>query len=173
MQTFPLIKASKGSAKARAEVKSHFPTCEAPASSGGQVAESVDAAPPDPPAQCRRIGRGRRPRATRGHREPARPRSGLVLLAELGDDAEVLERRGVAGALAAGGDVAEEPAHDLAAAGLRQGVGEADVVRAGQGADLLDHVGAELLAELLAGRLARLEGDEGRDRLAAELVGLA
>ena len=75
----------------------------------------------------------------------------FVFLPELGQDAQVFERRGVAGALAAGGDVAEEPPHDLAAAGLGQGVGEPDVVGAGQGADLLDDVGAQLLPQRLAG----------------------
>ena len=71
----------------------------------------------------------------------------LVLLAQLGQHGQVFERRGIAGALDARGDVAEQPPHDLAAAGLGQGVGEADLVGPGQGADLLGDVGAQLLAE--------------------------
>ena len=72
-----------------------------------------------------------------------------------------------------GGDVAEQPPHDLAAAGLGQGVGEADLVGPGEGADLLGDVGAQLLPQRLAGLLARFERDEGGDRLALQLVGLA
>src|SRR4051794_19753871 len=99
----------------------------------------------------------------------------LLLLepAEPDEDAEVLERRGVAAALDAGGDVAEQPPHDLAAASLGQGVGEVDVVRAGERPDLLDHVVAKLLAERLAGAIAGLERDEDGDGLPLEVVGLA
>jgi len=61
----------------------------------------------------------------------------LVLFAEFGDDAEVFEGGGVALDLAGGGKLAQEAAHDLAAAGLGERGGEADVVGAGEGAYLL------------------------------------
>src|SRR5262245_19805598 len=64
----------------------------------------------------------------------------LLVLAELGEDREVFERGGVAGGLAAGGDVLQEAAHDLAAAGLGERVREADRVGARELADLLGDV---------------------------------
>src|SRR5258706_3363061 len=87
----------------------------------------------------------------------------LVLLAELGQDGVVLQGRRVAERLLAGGDVAEKPPHDLAAAGLREGIGEADVVGAGERADLLGDVLLQGLLERLAGGLAGLQGHERRE----------
>src|SRR5262249_61436309 len=69
----------------------------------------------------------------------------LLVLAQLGEHRVVLERGGVADRLLAGGDVAQEAPHDLAASRLRQGIREADVVGAGGGADLL----GDLLLERL------------------------
>ena len=76
----------------------------------------------------------------------------LIFLAEFGQDAVIFERRGVADGFFAGGDVAQQPAHDFAAAGLGQGAGEADVVGLGQRADFV----ADVLLELLAQRVVRL-----------------
>src|SRR5262245_39432839 len=80
----------------------------------------------------------------------------LVLLAELREDRVVLERRRVAERLLPGGDVAEEPPHDLPAARLRQRVREADVVGTGERADLLRDVLLERLLERLRRRLPGL-----------------
>ena len=52
----------------------------------------------------------------------------------------VFERRRVADLFFAGGDVAQQAAHDFAAARFGQGVREADRVGRGQGADLLADV---------------------------------
>ena len=84
----------------------------------------------------------------------------VILLPEPCQDAEVFERRGIAGALDARGDVAEQSSHDLAAASLGQGFREADFVRTGQGADLLGDVRSKLLPQRLAGLLAGFERDE-------------
>ena len=56
----------------------------------------------------------------------------LVFGPQAGQHAVVFQRRGVADGLAAGGDVAQQPPHDLAAAGFRQRGGEVDVVGHGQ-----------------------------------------
>ena len=61
----------------------------------------------------------------------------LLVLPQLGQHGVVLERRRVAHRLLARGDVAQQAAHDLAAARLGQRVGEADLVGPGEGADLL------------------------------------
>ncbi len=58
-------------------------------------------------------------------------------LAQLGDDREVFQRRRVALDLAVRGQFPQQPAHDLAGAGLGQRLGEADVVGPGQRANLL------------------------------------
>ena len=66
----------------------------------------------------------------------------------MGQDAVVFQRRRVAHRLAAGGNVAEQPPHDLAASRLGQRVGEVDVVGHGQSADLLADVLLQGLAEV-------------------------
>src|SRR3954468_9365400 len=106
-------------------------------------------------------GLSRRESGGKKKRRPTLNGSSFVLLAELGHDAQVFESRGVAGTLAAGGDVAEEATHDLAAAGLGHRLGEPDVVGPRQGADLLDDVGAEFLTQLFGGGRTRVEGHEG------------
>ena len=63
--------------------------------------------------------------------------SAFLRFAEAGDDGEVLEGGGIAFDFAVSGQLSKQAAHDLAAAGLGQSVGEADVVWAGQRADLL------------------------------------
>src|SRR5262245_13644539 len=86
---------------------------------------------------------------------PTRPSSArfpLLFLAQSGEDAVILQRRCVLYCLLAAGDVAEQAAHDLAGARLRQGVGEADLVGSRQGADLL----GDMFAQLLLQRLGRL-----------------
>src|ERR1051325_537099 len=89
--------------------------------------------------------------------------SSLFFLAQPREDGVVLERGRVADRLVAAGDVAQEPAHDLPAACLREGVGEAEIVGAREGADLLGDVLAEGLLQLLRGAVARFERDEGGD----------
>jgi len=58
-------------------------------------------------------------------------------LAQLGDHGEVFEGGDVALDLAMGGQLPQQTAHNLAAAGLGQGLGEADIVWAGQRANFL------------------------------------
>src|ERR1700687_3647413 len=72
-----------------------------------------------------RCALGREEEERPGRRLPVRAFL-LFGFAELGEDAQVFQRGGVADALFAGGDVAQQAAHDLAAARLRQRVGEAD-----------------------------------------------
>src|SRR4051794_6273976 len=98
-------------------------------------------------------------------REAQRERpSSLLVLPQSGEHAEVLERCRIAGGLAARGDVAQQPAHDLPRAGLRERLGEADLIGPGDGADLLHHVRSELLAHLLVRLDALLERDERDER---------
>src|SRR5205814_5895358 len=75
----------------------------------------------------------------------------LLLLAQAGDDGEVLEGAGVAGDGPAGGHVAEEPPHDLPAAGLRERVREADVGGARELPDRLLDVGPDALLDRVGG----------------------
>src|SRR4051812_27799880 len=96
----------------------------------------------------------------------------LDLALELVHHVRVAERRDVAELLALG-DVAQQPAHDLARARLGQVVGPDDALGPRQLADALGHVLADLLHELVAGLVGALERDERRDRLAAVLVALA
>src|ERR1700730_2272751 len=93
-----------------------------------------------------------------------------VLVLQPGDHRGVREGGRVAQSLALG-DVAEQTAHDLAAAGLRQIGSEDQVVRSRQRADLLRDMPLELLHQLLRSRIAILDGDEGRDGLPFDLVG--
>ena len=69
----------------------------------------------------------------------------FLLFPQPGKHAVVFQRGRILRGLFAGGNIAQQPAHDLARAGLRQRVGEADLIRAGQGADLLDYVIAQIL----------------------------
>ena len=88
--------------------------------------------------------RGRRPTADLRQATPPRPRSApLDHLVELLDHVGVAQRGHVA-ELAALGDVAQQPAHDLARAGLRQVVGPDDPLRARELADPLGDVLADL-----------------------------
>ena len=104
---------------------------------------------------CRGDDRRRRRAHTRARRKPkegpgplqsASALRGLAadLLLERLDDARVAQRGDVA-ELVAGGDVAQQAAHDLARAGLRQVVGEGDPLRAGELADLVGDVLAQLV----------------------------
>src|SRR5271157_2080309 len=97
----------------------------------------------------------------------------FLVSTELEQDVEVFQRGDISGGLMAGGDIAQEPSHDLSRARFGQGVGEPDIVGAGQSADGLDDMLAKILAELIAGTEARLEGDEDGDGLTPALVGTA
>src|SRR6185295_4072997 len=94
-----------------------------------------------------------------GAERRSRRTSLFLVLPERGEDAEVLQGGGVPGGLAARGHVAQQPAHDLPRPRLGQRLGEADVVRPGDGADLLAHVGGELALERVVHRHALLHGD--------------
>ena len=86
------------------------------------------------------------------------------------ENVRVLERRRVPDRLARG-DRAQKAAHDLSGPGLRELVGETDVVGLGERADLFRDVAAELFAKLVRRLVARLERHEGRDRAPLDLVG--
>src|ERR1041384_498166 len=91
----------------------------------------------------------------------------LKVLLQLFEDLGILQRRDVLRDLLALRDRAQQPAHDLARARLRQIVAEADVLRLGDGADLLADPVAHLsrnLLPLLAAPPRALEHDEGADR---------
>src|SRR5258708_15195296 len=94
----------------------------------------------------------------------------LLVLAQLGQHGEVLERGRVADRLLPRRDVAEKTAHDLAAARLGQRVGEADLLRPCDRSDLLDDVLLELTAQDVVRLEAALGGHEGDQGLALELV---
>src|SRR5678810_230480 len=88
----------------------------------------------------------------------------LQVLLQLLEDRRILEGRDILRDLLALGDRAQQPAHDLSRARLRQVVAEADVLRFGDRADLLAHPVAQLLGDLLGFRTARprsLQHDEG------------
>ena len=98
-------------------------------------------------ARSRRSPRRRRGRRRSTEIVPCHLRLFLVLLLQRGHDGRIGERGHVAEG-AAFGDVAEEAAHDLAGAGLRQVDGDEDLLRPGDGADLLGDVRLQLLLEL-------------------------
>src|SRR5262249_6962038 len=95
----------------------------------------------------------------------------LLVVAELREDRVVLERRRVLHDLDPGGDVAQEAAHDLAAARLRQSFRETDLGRARELPDLPRDVLHQLLPQEIAGLVPAADGDERADRLAGQLVG--
>src|SRR3990172_7121221 len=123
------------------------------------------ASEPLPPPKVRAVAR------------PCQSRPGASgRLLELLQDPRVLERRDVLGNLLAPGDRAQQPPHDLAGAGLRQVVAEADVPRLRDRPDLLRDPVAQLSGELLRLLAARPRAPghaERHDRLAGDLIGTA
>ena len=77
---------------------------------------------------------------------------------------------GVAAHLLAIGQSPQNPAHDLAAAGFRQGIAELDQIRPGDRADLLAHMAAQLRHQGVVAVAAGLQGHEGSDGLPLELI---
>src|SRR5215469_15600479 len=106
------------------------------------------------------VPRGIPRRSSAGRRitpsEPSeRPLSVRLLVLPVADEIvnpwRVGERRGVAEiAVLVFGDLAQNPAHDLSRARLRQTGGELNEIRRGNGADLLAHPGDQLLAQVFA-----------------------
>src|SRR4051794_16600023 len=96
----------------------------------------------------------------------------LHLALELLHDVRVAKRRDVAHLLALG-DVAQQAAHDLARAGLRQVVGPDDALGPRELADPLGDVLADLVDEIVGALEIPLERHERRDGLAGVLVALA
>src|SRR5512140_2324044 len=99
-------------------------------------------------------------------------RSSMVFLLSVYCTSIVLEGRGVADLLAPLAGM-EDAAHDLPAPGLGQGVDELDLLGHGQRRQLLPDEVHDLEVEILAGREARLQGDEGFDDLEVDGVRLA
>src|SRR3954470_1666475 len=100
--------------------------------------------------------------------------AGLALLdlaLELAHDVRVAQRRHVA-ELAALGDVAQQPAHDLARAGLGQVLGPDDPLRPRELADPVGHVLADVGDQRVVAVTATRERHEGGDRLSGVLVRL-
>src|ERR671910_693232 len=97
--------------------------------------------------------------------------SGELLLEILHDSR--LAQRGHVAQLAALGDVAQQPAHDLSRAGFGNVRGPDDALGTGEPADPPGHLVAHLLLELLVALEITLKNHECRDRLARVLVGLA
>src|SRR5262245_36874682 len=93
----------------------------------------------------------------------------FFLFSQLREHTVILKRAGVLHGLFAGGDVAQKPAHDLAAARLGQGVGKVNVVRVGQGAHFLTHMRFEICLQVVVGR-AGFERDEYGNRFTFDLV---
>src|SRR5258708_3620282 len=94
----------------------------------------------------------------------------VVVRAKLREHAEVLEGGRVSLGVTPRSDVLQQPPHDLAAAGLRERVGEADRVGPGELADLLVDVRRERLFQLVARLLALLDRDEHDQRLPLQLI---
>src|SRR5947208_2928867 len=63
----------------------------------------------------------------------------VVLCREPRHYREVLERRDIPGHGVRSDDFAQQPSHDFSAAGFRQRVGEADLLRFGEAPDLMGH----------------------------------
>ena len=81
------------------------------------------------------------------------------------------DRRGVAKAVGrALRDLAQDPPHDLARAGLRQCRREVDLFGRGHAANVVSHFLHELLAKGVTAFLAGVQGDEGVDGGALDLV---
>lgn len=68
-------------------------------------------------------------------------------------------------------DLAQDAAHDLAAAGLGKIVDREDGLGGRERTDRLAHLHDQILAHLLARLIALLEGDKGIDGLTRQLVG--
>src|SRR5438874_4020511 len=104
----------------------------------------------------------------------ATTRSGTALpflfLAQLGQHTVILQRGGVLRRLFAAGDVAEQSPHDLPRAGLGQGIGETDLIRPGQGANLLDNVLAQVFLQLFGRGGSALERHEASNALPLDLI---
>ena len=113
-------------------------------------------------------------RRSKPSRTPSSRLPGYVFGAAQGcDDGEVFEGGGISGDGAGGGELAEEAAHDFAGAGFGELLGEAEVVGAGERADLLGDPLAEFLLQFFGGLGAFFERDKGGDGLAFEVVGTA
>src|SRR5207249_6655029 len=94
----------------------------------------------------------------------------LLALAQARQHAEIIERRGVAPDFRASSDLFEQAPHDFSGTGLRQRLGETDVVRLGDRPDLLGHMLAQLVAQLGHGFYSRLQRHERHQRLALQFV---
>jgi phosphoribosylanthranilate isomerase len=97
---------------------------------------------------------------------------GLLTPADQGlDDVRIGEGGGVADLIdLVFGDLAQNAAHDFAGASLGQCRGELDFVRSGDGPDFLADMKDEFLAEFVGFSDALLEGDEGIEALAFDVV---
>src|SRR5262249_266928 len=95
----------------------------------------------------------------------------LPVADEVVDHGRVAERRGVAEiAVLVFGDLAQNSAHDLSRARLRQAGRELNEIGRGDRADLLAHPGDQLLAQLFAWAFAGHQRDVGVDALALDVV---
>src|SRR5262245_42119409 len=103
----------------------------------------------------------------------ARP-SVLPILHQVIHHRRVGQRRGIAErAVFVLGDLAQDAAHDLAGAGLRQAGGELDEIRRGDRADLLAHPADQFLAQVLRRLLAAHQRHVGIDALALDVMRIA
>ena len=96
-----------------------------------------------------------------------------VLPAQLRDDGRILQRRDVLRDFLAARQRAQQPAHDLAGAGFRQHLGEADVIGLGDRAQLLADPLAQFGGEprrLRARRPLAATDHVGEDRLALHVM---
>src|SRR5438046_517559 len=125
---------------------------------------------PSAPKNTAPNGRTRNPAAYAANAASAEA-VGLSLGKKIGarNGVSVGEGGGVSERLAAG-DVPQQPSHDLSRAGLRQLRSEHHRLRAGDGADRLHDVLAELLRQLLAALVPAAERYEREDRLAGDRV---
>src|SRR3954468_8682639 len=99
------------------------------------------------------------------------PPNQCLLLAQLGEHIQIFEGGNVPFGLAAGGNVLQQPAHDLAAAGFGKVLRETHGVRSGEFADLVRDVLAQRFLHFRRRSVGRLEGHEHDQRLALQVVG--
>src|SRR5499427_8464826 len=98
----------------------------------------------------------------------------LPVADEIVDYGRIGERRGVAEiAVLVFRDLAQNPAHNLSRARLRQSGRELNEIGRGDRADLLAHPGDQLLAQLFAWAFAGHQRDVGVDALALDVVRVA
>src|SRR4051812_18907633 len=94
-----------------------------------------------------------------------RASSSLVRFLQLRQHAEILQRRRIPFHFPTAGEFFQQSPHDFSAARFWQRIGESNLIRLGETADLPGDAVDEFLLQLLRRPLSALERDERRDAL--------